>query len=285
MTMAGNKSATPTGAMRACKNIPRYVQNLNALAKQHGLSVRVYADHYSDDPDRKLILFAEWTGTEAQLRSLPIVPPRWRAPMTTGQLICGGDCWHHHPTLRGYVTPDAESAALCYEIDFGEVPRAIKWKGAVEIVESAGEIAYHGTFDELVAIGIDRKRIPTGERGSRRSTSLDEPTFQTRRQPDGSYLHWVETEESFQGRQEARQRSHAPRAEVHRPGLTASTIEPGRVVAWMERNADALVHQQLLCERSRPVGRQQRLMRWTAIGQQLIIPDWPWLRAARLETR
>ena len=60
--------------------VPRYVQNLNALAERHGLSTRVYVARYKKESDGPMI-FAEWKGSKEDLFSMGLLCPSQQPPL------------------------------------------------------------------------------------------------------------------------------------------------------------------------------------------------------------
>lgn len=267
-------SNTPESAPVAVR-VPRFVQNLNTLAGLHGLTARVYVDHYTDDAQKKPILFADWRGTESQLRSFPLVPSRWRLPVTTGQLTIG-DVWWRHPVMRGHVTVNPTD--LLYRLDFDEVPRSIAERDGVEVIEYADEIAYHGSREALIAAGIDCKRIPAGKRGARSGYNAGIPDFYTRRQPDGSYVYWLQTDAAYERKQrefeEYKQR-------YARTNETNDAVADAMIAAARMHHAQTELSASTCEKRDRHVGRFQRHVIWQSTNGVLFV-DWARLRDERV---
>jgi hypothetical protein len=81
-----------------------------------------------------------------------------------------------------------------YEIDSGPADYLpIGRRGGVEIIYAHELTTYHGTLDALLAIGIERNRLPTGQRGGRWGL-CEVPSYASRRQPDGTIVYRVETQ-------------------------------------------------------------------------------------------
>jgi len=121
-----------------------------------------------DDLEPELRLWGMWRGTRSQLMSLGIWSASQRLPLTKEWLsvpMNSPQSWR--PLVCGEVEVIGDQ--ISYTVDFGEPPLSIDARGDVEVVFYLDEVAYHGTLEALLAIGIDKRRLPTGTRSVRRN--------------------------------------------------------------------------------------------------------------------
>lgn len=222
------QTRNPSGA------VPRHVANLNAMAEKCGFktSVRVGkvppewpVKEYDEVNDcegvmgwaRGDLVLSTWTGTKAQLLAMGILCTSYHFPQRVGW-ICEP---HHspysvagrHPALCGVIKIAGENVSL--ELYGGPRPDSICMAGDVQIVEYPDEIAHHGTRDALTAEGICTARELSLKRP--RWTRIeggtdDSPLCLTKKLPDGTFIHWRETEDACR-RRFAENRERAARME------------------------------------------------------------------------
>lgn len=182
--------------------VPRYVQNLNALAEHHGLSTRVYVARYKKESEGPMI-FAEWMGTKESLFSMGLLTPHQQLPLQylpspRKREFCvpSSSGWDWHPLLRGQITVVGDDGVLV-ELDFDEVPQGIRMIGDVEVVSYRTEIASHGTAEALIEAKVcEHKQLPTGKHTRKSCYSSLKPRLEwhSRRHPDGMFVYWRPTE-------------------------------------------------------------------------------------------
>jgi hypothetical protein len=183
---------TQTPAQSPPDRIPRFVRNLNALAEQHGLAVRMAVEPYANDPE--LRLWATWSGSRAAFLNLVQPVASYHLPLSRGKLSIpgGGGYYCSNSLLTGTVTVAGDD--IVFVIDFGPADFTLAEKRGVEIIRTAKEISYHGTADELVGAGIPRDRLPIGKRAAKSFIGYgSDEHWRSRRQPDGSILYRVES--------------------------------------------------------------------------------------------
>jgi hypothetical protein len=188
-------------AIRAPVLVPRYVHNVNDLARQHGLIVSdIYVDRYEEQggaPEKDL-LFANWRGCEAQLRSIGLIARSYHFPLESGWIVMPTSCaGSGRSVVEGRVSVSANE--LVYAAQFGAIPRAIDSRDGVEVITYEDETAYHGEADALIAASIARKCLPYGRR-SWHGEHFKCRIWGTRRQPDGTFVHWLEDEAAYKRR-------------------------------------------------------------------------------------
>lgn len=125
-----------------------------------------------------------------------------------------------HPLFCGFVSVSGDAISL--EIHGGPIPKSIRNVGDVEIVEYSDEIAHHGTKDALIAEGICTEGDLSFERShwAYLSGSDNLCLCFTNKLPDGTFVHWRETEEACQRRIDERE------YEGQRPSSILKTIQP-----------------------------------------------------------
>ena len=151
--------------------IPRYIGNLNALPSNAGLVVEMTVKPYDDDP-----LIRLWS--------------RW----------CGARDYGHNALISGDVIVSGNE--VLFEIDFGAPDFTIADVAGVQIVSYVDETLYHGTPAALMALGIERSRLPLKKKGARHGRDIWAETeeWSSRRQPDGSIVHRVESPSALRRR-------------------------------------------------------------------------------------
>jgi hypothetical protein len=171
--------------------IPRYVQNLNRMAMGVGIEVCVQVLPF--DGMSELRLWSDWSGTLMQLQSLGLIPPHEMHRITRPRIRGPGrdhlavpaafGAWQY-ACLWGDITVHGDR--FKWEIDSGPIPTRIEDRDGLQVIHSEGEwTIFHGSFEALLAAGIDRRRLPTGQRGGRWGYD----SYYTRRQPDGSIVY------------------------------------------------------------------------------------------------
>jgi len=191
---------TPGRVHGVPRALPRFVRNLNAFAETHGLTTHLSVEPYSNDPE--LRVWGQWDGTKSQLISLGLLAP-WQQRL----LAIDGDVDHFsvpagdkiNPLIAGPLTVRGDIISIA--IDFGPPIYTLADRCGAQIVTYADEVLYHGTAAELIAAGVCAARLPCGkQRSGRCGRDSKQPQWRSRRQPDGLFVHRVETEESFQRR-------------------------------------------------------------------------------------
>ncbi|MBI3918998.1 MAG: hypothetical protein HY322_18555 [Betaproteobacteria bacterium] len=201
-TLTFSKSAVPL--------IPGFVRSLNATAEAAGFSVdvsvrpfRVRAQgrtEHDDDASPKIV--STWQGPPAAFRRLTFLPVSTRR-ITSPKFTIGWPNRHGHSVLLA----DGHFSGRKYtlEVDGGDIPKAIRPQGDVEVIECSDECAYYGSQEALIAAGICTsqqfpvKRIQRGDHWGEKA-----PQWITIRHPDGSYVHWRETDSAHAQRKALR---------------------------------------------------------------------------------
>jgi hypothetical protein len=182
--------------------IPRYIGNLNALAENARMAVEMAVEPYGNDP--ALRLWSSWRGARDAFLSLVQPVASYHLPLTQGRLnIPGGSAYYAHNALvSGDVIVTGDD--VLYQIDFGPPVFTISDAAGVEIVSYADETLYHGAPAALIALGIERTRLPLGRRPARsdRGWFAETERWSSRRQPDGLIVHRVESPAAFRRRRE-----------------------------------------------------------------------------------
>jgi hypothetical protein len=181
--------------------VPRYVANLNRLAELQGMTVRPYVEEYVDAPGR-FALSVDWLGTRAQFFALGLITSHQRWPIERMPSGRREFCYPQDagfaacPILRGHAEVEGESIKV--ELLFCDAPRRLSMIGDVEVIDCNDEVGYHGNAEALVATKVcTKKELPTGVRAKRTTYArgMDRfPQVACRRQPDGLFLIWRETE-------------------------------------------------------------------------------------------
>lgn len=232
--------------------IPRHVKNLNAIAERAGLSVSCYVDHYDDEPD-EFKLFVDWTGSLDQLFATSLIPRHLQrrlgfAVKETNALVPTDTAWWAKPLLDLRVSSGEEGTANV-ELCFGEVPQQIVVSNEVEVARCATGSWHHGSADALIASGfVPRERLPMGKRSTRTSGPWEHIGGKTRykrhwtsrRQPDGFYTYWEQSEIDFASQEQKRARQEAAQTAAA-PDASMSDVErdwhyaQGYASAWASR--------------------------------------------------
>jgi len=139
--------------------VPTYIENLNAVARAHGLrvsEVRIAREQIlQGDRTKKTIerLAVDWRGSGAQLRSLGWILPSWSFPVATVR----GPGYKRLEAkwgIRGYVRVPKDESEVIFEIDHGAVPLRAVLAGGVETITYEEYIEHHGSKASLIASGI-----------------------------------------------------------------------------------------------------------------------------------
>jgi hypothetical protein len=206
--------------------LPRFIENLNSLALAHGLTVTMAVEPYENDPEIRL--WGKWSGTRAQL--LEIVQPvrSYHLPLACGQLtVPGGAGYCANPLITGTVRVDGDQ--VLYEVDFGPSDFSISEAAGVEIITSRKEIAYHGTAAALLAVGVDRSRLPLRKGSGKRGTGYGGVEWwSSRRQPDGSIVYRVESPAALRARRAERKEWERSTRRAVLGGTAPATAAPPR---------------------------------------------------------
>lgn len=190
--------------MRAClppvpARIPRYIGNLNALATNAGLAVEMVV---ACDNDSRVRLYSKWRGSQAAFLDLVQPIPSYRLPLSQGRLNIPGGAGYYAPNavISGDVI--VRGNEVLFEIDFGPPEFTIADVAGVEIVSYADETLYHGAPAALMALGIERRRLPLQKKKTRSGGDWNAETeeWRSRRQPDGSIVYRVESPTALRGR-------------------------------------------------------------------------------------
>jgi hypothetical protein len=179
--------------------IPRFIENLNAMATQNGMTTEMAVEPYSDDPEVRL--WGKWRGTRGQFLALVQPVASYHLPLSRGSLnIPGGSGYYsRNALLSGSVIVNGD--AVLFEIDFGSPEFTIANHADVEVVSYAHEVLYHGSPAALLALGIQRSRLPLGKKAVKAEYHSDsQARWLSRRQPDGSVVHRVESPAAFRRR-------------------------------------------------------------------------------------
>jgi len=194
-----NSNSTP--------QIPAHLAALNALATAGGL--RVTSEESNEDGAHCLLI--TWSGIQAQFYSLGLMPLHWRFPMIRGRIrLVGG--YREDMSLEGEIDVSGDRFTMMFS-----QPRAlsIQQNGSIEILDYGTKEIFHGSQEALVAQGFCKpKHFPkTQKRGGKchgyRCDSPEREWF-TRRQPDGRFLFYLESEHSCKQRVEEYKREFSP---------------------------------------------------------------------------
>jgi hypothetical protein len=158
-----------------------------------GLTVEMAVEPYSNDP--QIRLWSKWRGPQATFLALVQPVASYRLPLSRGRLKIPGGAGYYAPNalVSGDVT--VSGSDVLFEIDFGPPEFTIGDAAGVEIVSYADETLYHGAPAALIALGIDRSRLPLQKKKTRTGGDWKAETaeWRSRRQPDGSIVYRVES--------------------------------------------------------------------------------------------
>jgi hypothetical protein len=170
------------------------------MATAAGLTVETAVAPNGTDPELRLC--SRWRGARDAFLALVQPVASYRLPLSQGQLnIPGGSGYYSYNALiSGTVVVTGDT--VLYEIDFGPAAFTIADAGGVEIVSYADETLYHGAPAALMALGIERSRLPLKKRATRSFREWEAKTedWSSRRQPDGSIVYRVESPSALRRR-------------------------------------------------------------------------------------
>jgi hypothetical protein len=194
-------------------SIPRHARNLDSIAERAGMRVSTCAEPSSAD-NPQLRLWSRWEGSKQQLRSLGLLTPGQEAllarkrsaltvPGTAGQWLAA--------LIYGHLETTGDQASLA--IDHGPAEYRAEQRGDLEIISyrhlNHDIVSYHGSIEDLVAAGIDRKRLPTGKQSGKCGWFAGSSAWMSRMQPDGTCVYRVETGESWRRNHPTYERNNA----------------------------------------------------------------------------
>ena len=149
MSAADNVTPLPGAAAP----IPRYVANLNELARSAGMVAETSFGPGERTPAPRL--WTCWRGTRAQLLAVVQPVPSYRLPLSRGSLaIPGGARNLVCPLMEGEVAVDGD--AVEFKVDHGPAYFALAEQGGVQITTWEDETAYHGA---VVAQSYQANRV------------------------------------------------------------------------------------------------------------------------------
>lgn len=221
--------------------VPTYIENMNAIARAHGLSVspaRIVREEfltgYRHSTTKEIEhLVIDWRGTGAQLRSLGCILPSWSFPVATARGP-GGRRLDTKWGIGGYVYVPINEDDVTFEIDHGDVPLRILESNGVETVSFDWCVEHHGTKAALAAAGIaDEKRLGgKKQQKSNGSYPSDEARWWRLLQPDGLIVYGVETELAWR-------RRHKESSAAEGQSFEECQQDRGRRLARQAESADA----------------------------------------------
>lgn len=179
--------------------IPRHIGNLNAMAKAAGLAVEVALEPCGTDPALRLV--SKWRGARDAFLSLVQPVASYRLPLSCGYLNIPGGAGYYGPNalISGSVMVTGND--VLFEIDFGPAEFTVTDAAGVEIVSYADETLFHGTPAALLALGINRSRLPLKKKAALSDhRGRDTEQWSSRRQPDDLIVHRVESPAAFRRR-------------------------------------------------------------------------------------
>jgi hypothetical protein len=114
---------------------------------------------------------------------------------------------------------------VLFQIDFGPPDFTIADVAGVEIVSYADETLYHGTPAALVALGIERSRLPLQKKKTRsgRDWKAETQDWRSRRQPDGTIVYRIESPAALRRRRKSVVEGFANQGLMVRPGRDPDT--------------------------------------------------------------
>lgn len=186
--------------------VPRFVTVLNRIAEGAGFTTEVRIDTpRQGEPE----IVSIWRGSRTALRQLGFLPDsELRKVHSAGDYYGAPISWPSspgdHPAMAGRMR--RARGALEILVDGGHLPSAIRTEGAIEIIEYADEIAHHGSKEALIIAGICTDRQFPNKHTRKTAYYYDtSKKWVTQRYPDGSFVHWLESDSAHQNRVEARQ--------------------------------------------------------------------------------
>lgn len=210
--------------------IPRYIDNLNAMAAGAGLAVDLAVESRGDDPVPRLV--SRWRGGRDAFLALVQPVASYRLPLSCGHLNIPGGAGYYSPNaiVSGIVTVTGND--VLFEIDFGPAEFTVTDAAGVEILSYADETLYHGTPAALIALGIELSRLPLKKKAARsdRGWQAAAEEWSSRRQPDGLILHRVESPAALRRRRKewAYRRKLSPFRVLHHDFGSTSRTRPQR---------------------------------------------------------
>lgn len=218
--------------------IPRYIDNLNALAIEGGLAVEMAVEPYSNDP--QLRLFSKWRGAQAAFLALVQPVASYRLPLSRGRLNIPGGAGYYasNALLSGDVIVSGTN--VLFEIDFGPPEFTIADMAGAEIVSYVDETLYHGAPAALIALGIERSRLPLQKKRARhcRDWKAQTQEWSSRRQPDDSIVYRVETPAALR-RRRSRFEEYAERRQLVVSGREPETkVRPSHLRLVIDNTRD-----------------------------------------------
>jgi len=174
--------------------VPRYVRALEALGSRRGLSVSIGIGYVLGYEGKAEHLVGEWRGSWRQFLSLKFTVLSFRRPLVGGAIAVRTNS----PIRDGYVEMDG--TVVTFLPDFGPVPLGIEHRGPIEIIKYKERVAFHGSMRALIAAHVPKARLrPPRLRTCRDGLSKEpfgECRWSSRRQPDGSIVYTVDTEQA-----------------------------------------------------------------------------------------
>jgi hypothetical protein len=202
--------------------VPRYIENLNATARAHGLCVSAARIVREEVPQGGGVmkweehLAVDWRGTGAQLRSLGWMLPSWSFPVATVR----GPGYKRLDTrwgVDGYVHVPLNEDEVIFAINHGDVPLRILASDGVETIALDWCTEYHGTEASLIGAGVADAQRLGGKRPRKTNGSYpDEPRWWRLLQPDGTIIFGIETDLAWSGRKKENERLEQSHRESQR---------------------------------------------------------------------
>jgi hypothetical protein len=202
--------------------IPRYIGNLNALAVDAGLTVEMEVGPYSNGSEIRL--WSNWRGAQATFLALVQPVASYRLPLSRGRLNIPGGAGYYAPNALVSGDVIVSGTDVLFQIDFGPPEFTIADAAGVEIVSYADETLYHGSPAALMALGIERSRLPLQKKKTRggRDWKGETQEWRSRRQPDGSIVYRVESPTALRRRRSGFE-EYADRMQMGSPRRVAET--------------------------------------------------------------
>ena len=211
--------------------VPGYVENLNAIARMHGLRVSAARIIREEVPQGGGVmkweehLAVDWQGTGAQLRSLGWILPSWSFPVATAR---GPGCRRLDTKwgVGGYVHVPVNEDDVTFAINHGDVPLKIAASAGVETISMDWCTEHHGTQAALIAAGIaDAQRLSGKKPFKSNGQDSDEPRWWRLLQPDGTVVFGIETDLAWRRRAKETERMHQNMRESRRNPIETPRFE------------------------------------------------------------